>query len=155
LIYANKPFGKMLEFYLENHVLFWKLVSYCIVLFIWIFEKTRNWFDIVWSIFAKSIKEKEKQKIERVTEQKKKGESLTGPTRDKPAQQGKSQPSSPRPTYLPEPVPPLFFPPLSYTWTPPVRSSSTLVLPAPETAAVNASWFRPFPSNKSSNETTL
>jgi hypothetical protein len=131
----------------------WKLSHYCFVLLIWILQKFRKWFDLVWIQYAKSKKEIRKQKIRKETAQKKGEKASPGWPEANQPNQARASPAARGPLPPPEPVPPLyFFPSLSYTWTPPVRLSSTLVLPAPETAADNSSWILPFPGIKSSNE---
>jgi hypothetical protein len=48
-----------------------KIISYCFVLFNWILEKIRFWFDLVWIMYAKVKIEIRKQKREKEERRKK------------------------------------------------------------------------------------
>jgi hypothetical protein len=97
---------------MENLILIWKLVSYYFVLFIWILEKFRHWFDWIWNHIAKDTKEIRKQK--RIKgKKKKKGKGWNGPEQPGLAQQQ-------RPNYFNRTGIPLFFP-FTYRWIPCIR----------------------------------
>jgi hypothetical protein len=96
-------------------------------MFFWFLEKFRNWFDLVWSFYAKVIKKKRKQKRIR---RKKKKKRENGDRPRQPVRPNFGGPLAKSNCYHT-----LSFSP-SYRWTPRVRffpnipSSS----PAPETA---------------------
>jgi hypothetical protein len=118
----------------------------------------RKFLKVVWVVLkhlCKSYERNRKQKIEKGCRTKKKGRESHQPNWAVPGTQ--NQPSRPQPAAQKRnrTGTPSMVPPLSYTWTPPVRSSSTLVRPAPETAAINAPWLRPLPGTKSRHETSL
>jgi hypothetical protein len=82
-----------------------------------ILQKFRTWFDLVWSLYAKVIKETLKQKIEKVSEQKKRERQQLGRARDEPAQgpRPNSSRSQPRPVKKTESVSFIFLSSLSPT----------------------------------------
>jgi hypothetical protein len=62
-----KPFAKFIKPFWKILFYFGKLVSYCFKTLCWFLENFRNWFELIWCLFARDINKtkKEKEKIEK------------------------------------------------------------------------------------------